>query len=319
MQRRTVPSPQRPARSRVSMRPGGSASAFTLIELLVVVSIIAILIGLIFPGLGYARRLSQDAVCQANQHALAQAWHTYVADKGRFPYFLERPERWQDPPRGGQWGGASPKIQNANGAYAAPSAKPLNEYVGLDARNRVRMESFRCPLDDGAIYPREQVGLREYGSAVYADDENIDESMFFLHGNSYYANDWVWADVGAIDGRVSSARNLERWNHFNRPDVVLRYPADTMMLSDGGMHHSISMTDEQIGYWNIPNSWWHGKDVSFMAMWDGSVRKAKRQIGGAGPEFNRWLIPERHPGEGTPVAFFFAIRNPDLANTQPAR
>ncbi len=315
----TPPSQPMPAAPPRRSCGGETARGFTLIELLVVVSIIALLIGLLIPGLGYARRLSKDTVCQTNQRGLAQAWHTYVADKGRFPYLAENPMPWHDPPRGGQWGGASPKLQNANGMAASPSAKPLNEYVGLNDRNRVRLEAFRCPLDDGAIYPREQVGLREHGAAVYADDDGDDESMFFLHGNSYYANDWVWADVGAVDGRVSAAPPREHWNHFNRPDVVLQYPAKTMMLSDGGMHHSISMTDAQIAYWNIPNSWWHGKDISFMAMWDGSVFKANRQIGGAGKEFNRWLIPERHPPEGTPVAFFFALRNPDLAHSDTTR
>lgn len=59
--------------------------AFTLIELLVVIAVIALLIGILLPALGQARRAGQTLKCLANLRSLEQA-HTLYADahKGAF-------------------------------------------------------------------------------------------------------------------------------------------------------------------------------------------------------------------------------------------
>ncbi len=53
---------------------------FTLVELLLVVSIIALLIGLLLPALGSARRAGRAAVNLANVRSLGQALHYYMND-----------------------------------------------------------------------------------------------------------------------------------------------------------------------------------------------------------------------------------------------
>lgn len=55
-------------------------SAFTLIELLVVVSIIALLIAIVLPALGEARKAARLALCMNNMKQMGFATGTYAAD-----------------------------------------------------------------------------------------------------------------------------------------------------------------------------------------------------------------------------------------------
>lgn len=55
-------------------------SAFTLIELLVVVSIVALLISLLLPALGEARRAGKLAICKSNKHSYAVATQSYSTE-----------------------------------------------------------------------------------------------------------------------------------------------------------------------------------------------------------------------------------------------
>ncbi|MFG0282879.1 MAG: type II secretion system protein, partial [Phycisphaerales bacterium JB039] len=62
------------------MQEPGRARGFTLIELLVVISIIAILIGLLLPSLGAARRTARTAICAKNLQQYATAHIGYWSD-----------------------------------------------------------------------------------------------------------------------------------------------------------------------------------------------------------------------------------------------
>lgn len=66
----------------------GRIRAFTLIELLVVIAIIALLVGILLPALGEARRAGRKAVCSSDLRQYGVGYATYGGDnKDRLPTF----------------------------------------------------------------------------------------------------------------------------------------------------------------------------------------------------------------------------------------
>ncbi|MEM1097262.1 MAG: prepilin-type N-terminal cleavage/methylation domain-containing protein [Planctomycetota bacterium] len=63
-------------------RPKQRHAGFTLIELLVVISIIALLIGILLPALGAARRSARTVQCLSNIRQMTQALLLYATDNG---------------------------------------------------------------------------------------------------------------------------------------------------------------------------------------------------------------------------------------------
>jgi len=91
--------------------------AFTLIELLVVIAIIAMLIGLLIPGIGMARGAARQIVCLSNQREIFAAIGAYAQDN-----------KDQHHAKRQNYGARFLRI-NGNGAYESGNLRILRPYV----------------------------------------------------------------------------------------------------------------------------------------------------------------------------------------------
>ncbi len=152
------PHPRSAATCRVSQPPFPAfpdsqfscfrTTAFTLIELLVVISIIALLVGILLPALGAARKTAQAAVCLGHERGLGQAVASYTTDERNFlpgpntsgaylwknnAYQSNRPN---EPVQSWDW--ISPTLGNSIGF----SENPTTRY------RDIFQTEFKCPAND---------------------------------------------------------------------------------------------------------------------------------------------------------------------------
>ena len=123
-------------------RPAG----FTLIELLVVIAILAILAGMLFPGLAKAWARAQAIVCLNNSRQLMTAWSMYAAENDeRLVYNLGGDRTRKTSSFGLDWNWVSNLMSweldsdNTNQAFVGKSL--LAPYSGRS------IGIYRCPAD----------------------------------------------------------------------------------------------------------------------------------------------------------------------------
>ena len=117
---------------RISNR--GSRSAFTLIELLVVISIIALLIGLLLPALGRARKTANKMKCGSNFHSIGQAMQMYATESNGYV-----------PREGNVDAGEEERYNDRYGAAISKATWPLAFRIFIAPRDEYKNNYHRTP------------------------------------------------------------------------------------------------------------------------------------------------------------------------------
>jgi prepilin-type N-terminal cleavage/methylation domain-containing protein/prepilin-type processing-associated H-X9-DG protein len=173
-------------------------NGFTLIELLVVISIIALLIAILLPALGAARKSAKDSQCLSNVRQVSIASTAYAVDNK----------------------GYSVRVYEGNGYSGvwntAQSPEPWTYKLIQGGYGAVR-EMLTCPIFDDA---------RAFGPTI--EDADLDDPIDVNWFNVDYGINW-----GYVAG---SASNPE--SGFPPPPVQsarlsqIRNPSETLFIAD---------------------------------------------------------------------------------------
>lgn len=303
-------------------------TAFTLIELLVVISIIALLLALLLPGLSGAREAARRVVCGSNQRQIGVATGTYVFDN-KDTYFYLQPQDtgdavhpsqvivWEDPLGNGWTYRLSPYLGNYivpfhGGAGTSPETRWLTGGTWVNWHNEAWVNAngsnpanhvpiFICPSNPFPIW----IGAHQpksWPALTYGFNDQVIPRSWYIPGNF------------SIQEKIPPLKYSQ----------VIR-AADVLMLGEipsGAPPHAPryfrSHWVEHTSFLTVNSSWWYGPEIGGAPWGDPIVRvnhtrtwNGLRFDGHVGSDSRDQLIAyaDQNMLSGTPGRRFWSNRN----------
>ncbi|MGF1635230.1 MAG: type II secretion system protein [Phycisphaerae bacterium] len=311
------------------LRPSRPKSAFTLVELLVVIGIIALLIGILLPVLGNARRAAQETACLARLADLGKTLKIYQANyKDFYSYSLYTDNGYVPPSEIGS-SNANPADRQVYVWWSvlryimrggSSGDDPSNYAESLDDRF---MKAFSCPAGQ-----RETAGT-DFGTNMVIMPNKLYEDTGFLgsagwklkapkRATDVFPDNIVMWDATEIppdfDTQFVTSANIDSNSLLNPADTGARFRQDDdnlISFTDGRLSGQYPMHpgSNQDNGTDANVRWRHGdNDRSNFLFGDSSARSAAITTGEVGSDTSaakgdilRKFLRPKYRGEMGPI------------------